>query len=727
MARPGVILYSARALVALEFCVRRPLVVLAVLAVVGCGPSTPEPDPEPPPKVATTYRVIGGVSMGGIGAAALGLSRPERFDGVVTLGGPLDAAFFSRMLGDFVLSGFCSREDLEAILAADPTRLNDPAVIDACARPATPGRWEHPNDFNHWHTTTNGGTFDRVSYIHMVTDLFLAYGNMVTENAASPVAPPGVDAARIRSFPADFCTNPTVVRGLRNAEYNPDGRYDAITFCDGEPSLYYCSDGKEPVDFCSEPANIVTPLPESQAQAFANAWCQTKGGAVRVNKNDDPLYWLGHSGRVDPCRQPTESQGILLAFDYNGNGRRDYGEPVVVNAEERYDDVGADGCANAFEDGAGGCTSTGGASGDPNGDDYDADANPFGTEGNWRWDEGEPFRDDGLDGVPGTGDFGEGNGAFDMSAGRRRLFALDGRTNFRAMTPEARGRINVLADGGIRDIFNLGLMAKHLFSAVKALRTTPVGEYRDFAAIPGMADRRTGNFNPWNRAWRNVPKDILLLYGKETPSDADLINGEGDHVGTAGQAVNRFSVVFNWVANLWPNLERPASPFGSAVEDAQRVETFYSQKLGAKWEYAVALPPGYALPENADKRYPVAYLLHGYGMDPSGFMATGLITDTFVVDSDVQLRPVIYVYPSGRCCFINASTGEKDCRSTDDEGRDIGRLPGWVRECNSGTFWVNRRGYGPGDDTPYGDALFELMEHIDTEYRTQPAAEVEAR
>lgn len=696
------------------------------LAAMSCGPA--QTTPPPPEKLSTTYRVIGGVSMGGIGAAALGLSRPERFDGVATLGGPLDAAYFSRMLDEFVTGGFCTRQELEAILADDPARLNDPDVIDACARPATPMKWEHRNDFNHWHTTNNGGTFDRHSYGRMMTDLSLAYGNLITENPDSPVAPPGVPPERIRHFPADFCTNPTVVKGLKNLEYNPDGKYDAITFCDGEPTLFFCTDGMEKVDFCSDPANKLNPLPLSQEEAFANAYCQNKGGAVRANKNDHALFWLANTGRVDPCRQPREPQGILLAYDYNGNGRRDYGEPVVNNSHERWDDFGADGCPDALENGSGGCSAAGSAAGDPNKDNYDADTNPFGTERNWKWDPGEPYRDDGLDGVPGSGDYGEGNGQYDVTSGRQKLFALDGRTNFQKLDAAGRKRINVVGDGGIRDIFNLGLMAKHLFSAVKGLRgETPVGEYRDFIEIPGMKDRRTGNFNPWNRAWRNVPRDILMLYGKEAPTDEDLVAGEGDHVGTASQAVYRFSVVFNWVANLWPNLERPATPFGGSGSDRQRVETFYSEKLGAMWEYAIAIPPGYDAPENADKRYPVAFLLHGYGMDPSGFMATGLITDAYVMDTDVQLRPVIYVYPNGRCCFVNATTGARDCRNTDDMGRDIGALPGWERECNSGTFWVNRRGYTPGDETLYGDAFFELMDHIDKTYRTVPIAEVEAR
>ena len=37
----------------------------------------------------------------------------------------------------------------------------------------------------------------------------------------------------------------------------------------------------------------------------------------------------------------SQAQGIILAVDFNGNGRRDYGEPVINNGHERFDDVGA--------------------------------------------------------------------------------------------------------------------------------------------------------------------------------------------------------------------------------------------------------------------------------------------------------------------------------------------------------------------------------------------------
>lgn len=703
---------------------------LAALVFISCTPIVDPPPPPPPPaKIATTYRVLGGVSMGAIGGMALASTNPGKIDGVASLGGPIDGAFFQRFIDQFVGGGFCSREELEAIMAQDPVRLNDPTVIDACATPrlARPGTWEHPNDFNHLHITNNGGTFDRESYIHLMADLMLAYGNFFTDNPGSPLAPPGIDPELVRHPPADLCTNPRRVRGIKNAEFNPAGTHDAITFCDGVQRLYFCSANQEKVNFCSDPANIANPLPIAQEAAFAAQYCTGKGSVVEADKDNQTLFWLANAGMTDPCRQRDFAAPILLAFDYNGNGRRDYGEPILNNSHERWDDVGVDGCADAFENGSGGCNPAASTTTDANHDNYDPDGNPNGTEQSWRYDLGEPFRDFGLDGVAGSADSGEGNGVYDEVEGRKRLFALDGRTNFKKLEPSAMARLHVLLDGGIRDIFNLGLNAKHLFTAVKAARGGVVGEYRAFTDIPGMKDRLSGNFNPWNRSWRSVPKDLITLYGKETRTDLEITIGEGDHVGTNEQASSRFQIVMNWTANLWPNAPRPSAVFGQSTPADYRTETYDSAKLGAKWEYAISVPPGYGDPANAAARYPVAYLLHGYGMDPAGFVAAAIIANNFVSDPALQLRPVIYVFPNGRCCFVNQVTGARDCRNTDDTGQDLDRLPNWERECHSGTFWVNRKGYTPTDGTPYGDALFELMEHIDSKYRTLAPAEVEAR
>src|SRR6185295_14991749 len=105
--------------------------------------------------------------------------------------------------------------------------------------------------------------------------------------------------------------------------------------------------------------NIANPLPVAMEQDFANAYCLNKGGWRTANKTDDWQYMYDHADQVDPCRQATRPFTLALAYDINGNGRRDYGEPIVKNSHERYDDVGTDGCADAKEDGKGGCTATG--------------------------------------------------------------------------------------------------------------------------------------------------------------------------------------------------------------------------------------------------------------------------------------------------------------------------------------------------------------------------------
>jgi hypothetical protein len=709
----------------------RPVISLCALAVFcACAQSAPPPPPEPE-RIHLTYRIISGVSMGGIGAAALGFSHPEKFDGIGALGGPIDAAFFTRALSRFNRGGWCPLSTLEQLLATDPNSLNDPAVIDACAqRPATI-EWEHSTDFNHWVWTKNGTNFTRDTALDMSTDLSLAFGNPFTENPASNFAPVGIDPERLRHPPADFCTNPVVVKNVYDRDYNPTGKYDAITFCDGQPTVFYCRDSKRKVDFCSDRANIANPLPVAQEQTFAAASCASEGGAVVANRDDDALFLFQHGSQVDPCRQPRRPFLLALALDMNKNGRRDYGEPVIGNATEHYDDVGADGCADALEDGHGGCLTSATATGvDPNGDNYQVEKNPLGTENDWRHEDGEPYEDFGLDGVAGTGDFGEADGKFDTTQGYRRMEEYDGRVQYRALSDTQRKRLEIFLDGGIRDMANLGLMARHLFALVRALRgESSTGYYRDFLEIPGMKDSRSGYYNPWNNRWKYVPRNIAVLYGKDNPTDQDRIDGEGDHVGTPGEAVNRFYTLFNWAAASWPSLERPVTPLGgSSAQERQKFEWYLSAALGnAKREYAIALPPGYDDPANADKRYPVMFVMHGYGMEPLGFMGTSIISDTFVTDTDVKLRPMIMVFPSGRCCFENKTTGQRDCREQDDSGKDYDRIAGWERECHSGSFYVNRQGYGLTDKARYGDAFFELMEHVDKNYRTLAPADVTAR
>ena len=87
--------------------------------------------------------------------------------------------------------------------------------------------------------------------------------------------------------------------------------------------------------------------------------------------NDDDQSFEGQLGRITPDTGRWFPMPGLLAVDYNRNGVRDYSEPVVVNANERFDDFGIDGLPDDLEEGYDAITNP-----DPAGDNYDYFRNP---------------------------------------------------------------------------------------------------------------------------------------------------------------------------------------------------------------------------------------------------------------------------------------------------------------------------------------------------------------
>lgn len=667
---------------------------------------------DPPATRHYAFRALGGVSMGAIGTSLLGSTHPDDFDALGMLGGPFDAAYMLGYIERQHLGGFCPYDDLVAILDAhlgDPDVLNDPATTADCAvhLPATEP-FEHPQSFNDWWFDDNGGTFDRSAYLDLFTDLSLALGNPGSFNDASPFEPQGVDGAWT-------CANPVVVPGtdaggtqpIYNAEYNPEGRFDVITFCDGEEPIVVCEKTGVAVDFCSGE----TP----------DTWCGADGPAVTPSKDTLKQKWpdtyYAEKGRYDPCRPHTRPLRLALAVDLDGDGERDYGEPVLVNGHERFDDVGTDGCASPDEDGLGGCAPGGAgpwdptSNPDPNGDDYRWDGNPTGTEGDWIREEGEAFGDDGLDGVPATGDFGEGNGTFDLSPNARNYFDHDLRTNLRGWTDAQLDATSIWAEGGIRDIFNFGVNASEVWGGAAA-RDPAAAWYQGFDALPGVP--ATG-FDFAQVDYEALPRHALLLYGDPDATDQEWRSGDGAHVGTTGQALNRFLAFFGWLSAQWPDGDY--TPVSYSFQDLEHVGSFYSDALGSHRMYTVVLPPGYDDPANADRTYPAVYFLHGYGMDPSSMGGVSIILNGYMAEG--LLQKMILVYADGRCCFVD-DAGNRDC--DEPAGKSFG--PEWHRECVKGSFYVNRSGYAPGDDTPYGDSILDLMDFVDANFRTKAPADL---
>ena len=663
--------------------------------------------------------------MGAVGSSRLVAAHPERFDAAAFLGGPLDATLLLETMERSLLGGFCPAARLEAALLLDQgdggNRLDRPDGVAGCtpANVSPLGHYGRAQRFNHWAFTTNGGTFDRGTHIDIFRDLTLALGNPLTGNPLSPSLPRPLAPA---DFAAASCANPKRFEHVYDPVYSPHGEHSAITFCDGDPPVMTCADGAL-VDFCAAAALAGRQLAnESDADGF----CASHGGSAHeVGANSggaDADAYFAHHGEVSGCWAGTELVPFALAIDLNGNGRRDYHEPLVVQGHEPFSDVGVDGCPDALEDGKGGCTTAAlspYAAGvkDPNGDNYDPVKNPAGTEGDGRWEPHEPFQDVGLDGVDGTHDQGEGDGQFTVSSTYAHWQAEDLRLSLSKMSETQKASLDLYVEGGIRDVFDLGAQAEALAGGVQLALPGGVHSFLDFLGLPQHGG------NPWTLGFDAQKVDIaamghnvFLPYGNPSATPAEIRAGDGDHVGSVAQAVDRFLIFFRWLSGRWDAAVPPLRKGGVGTILQQH---YTSTVLGAERDFGISFPPGYDDPANAGRRYPVLFLLHGYGQAPADFSATSIFVDT--LGNVGQMREIIVVYPDGRCC-LNGPNGERVCREQDANGVDYS-AQGYVRECARGTFFVNRQGLTGTDKTRYGDQMFELMDHVDATWRTLAPAD----
>jgi hypothetical protein len=660
-----------------------------------------------------TFRAIAGVSMGAAGSSRLVAEHPEKFDAAGFMGGPLDAALLLRTIEQTFLGGFCPPDKLLAAAALDAAdgdnRLDRPDGVPGCT-PQTPAPLTHysrSQRFNHWAFTTNGGTFDRGAHLDIFRDLTLALGNPLSSNPYSPSLAAPLTPAQ---FEAATCAAPAVVPHVYDPLYSPHGERSAITFCDGDAPVMLCADGKL-VDWCAAASLSGHKLADiSDAAGFC---AQHGGGAHEADRNSSNAAevdaYFAHQGEVPGCFAGTTKVPFVLAIDLNGNGRRDYHEPLLVQSHEPFSDVGKDGCDDAHEDGKGGCTDPALSPfargiADPNGDNYDPVRNPAGTEGDFLWEPGEPFQDVGLDGVAGTHDEGEGDGVFTVTPGLKRWLQNDLAVH---MTPQ----INLYSEGGIRDIFDLGAMAERVGASAEAASPGSLTRFADFKSIPPERGVWGATFDPTACNIGALGRNVLLEYGNPAASPQEIRAGDGDHVGTVEQVVDRFIVFFRWLSRRW---EPMLPPPGRGSSGVTQVLHFSSAALGADQDFAVSVPAGYDAPANAQRRYPVLYLLHGYGQTAEQMAGTSLSVD--IALNLGLIHEMIVVYPSGRCCLAGPH-GERTC----DESN--GTPAGFVRECARGSFYLDRAGYSGADQTKYGQALFELMGEVDKRFRTLSPAD----
>lgn len=576
-----------------------------------------------------THRSILGISMGASGAGQIGLAKPELFDTIGMLGIPLlDWTYMLRNFQHYYLGGFCDRNTIVANMGtiADPDgpAFCGPVAGEVLLEPSG-DIVEADQDFNHWYRWIKegrGGNFGRSKLRESFQDISLAFGNALYYNPDSPYYPPGV-SLDYRSQPDPMrCLNPTPIKGLKHKEFNPDGTYDVIPVCE-----------------------------------------------TRTNE-----------GEYTPGDANIAGFEMMIAVDYNGNGRRDYAEPVITMTHERYQDIGA------------------GAN-----DRYDWMRNPTGKANNFQWDEGEPYEDNGLDGVPGTGDFGEGNGKFDYNPNIINYYDLNPRMLVERMGDGHLDRLNLYADAGIRD-FLMSAAGTNWFWAALKQRTGDAA--RDYDSFYSLVDfQRTYDFLSVDMSPEGVGRHMYVRYGRTDASERDINRGDGHHVGSADQVLNRFLTALNFVQARFHDADRRKVLDVGDVTQLIQPGTYHSAALDEDRPYGIVFPPGYDDPANADQRYPVVYFLHGQGQESDDLLASAILFFGYMADSYVEdtmrrfesdWAKFIIVFPDSRC-----RRGE----------------------CDGGNFNANHPGVD-GNGPRFMDAVFELMVEVERKYRVAIPVEV---
>jgi hypothetical protein len=640
-----------------------------VEGITGCGDADIDANPN---HRCHTFRAFAGVSMGGGAAARLTMTHPELVDVAGVMGTPLaDTEALVRMLESNHLSGFCTLEQLQQAVdnGIDLNNPNEPSL--QCGHHDvfplvgdTQHSTEYPaaedtqcyafrSDYHHWYRgpeAGRGGSFVRSRLLDIVFDFVAVFGNPFGYNTESPLLGVGVPASWYVA-PGDearrreVCATPIVVNGVYHREYNPTGTLPAVTFCDG-------------------------------------------------NNN---------TGDVDPAQPGDIPFSVALAVDINRNGRKDYHEPVMLHHRERFADVGIDGVADESEPGYNALTNR-----DPAGDNYDPLLNPTGTERDTRHATQESFDDDGLDGVPSTNDYGEGNGTYDVSPGLQRWIDRSPAVMAQSLSAGQAGRLQVWIDAGLRDFLNSAQLTNSFYSVLKA-KIPSSQTFTDFSSLPQVGIPG-GNFLYYNANYgeQDIGQVSYLRYGDpEVCPNSDGNLGSGNHVGS-GDVVARIFTLFSFLSARIPAEGRDAS-FGGTISEAAPngeltdfafLSNYNSQVLGRSVDYGVLLPPDYFLPQAQNTQYPVLYFFHGQGQNAADMVALGLALLPNMQDSaredrqaagTTDLQRAIIIWVDGAC-------GPSDCYS--------------------GNFYADFEGT-PRDELRFEQSFYELIRHVESTYRTR--------
>lgn len=338
----------------------------------------------------------------------------------------------------------------------------------------------------------------------------------------------------------------------------------------------------------------------------------------------------------DPA--PGDWVEVLLALDTNKNGKRDLGESILRQCHEPFTD----------------------------------------QNGNMMYDLGEPFSDTGLDGVPVTGDIGDGDRKFTYNPNHNNFFAEDPLSRaYRLPLADLQG-LNLYIDAGTEDEFQFNINADNFVDTLNdrgLVFRIENGFPVDFPRISHFDEKRVYVRYPGGHVGFNQ-EDIGLSFEQAKQGIEEAI-----------VVANRFTTLFSFVSSHFTGGDFGTNPLELLLYPSKMGVTYFtSASIKRNMKFGIYLPPGYS--RSRANYYPVLYLLLGYNMSVEGMTNSWVkaVLDGLILTGEMQ--KMIIVIPDG----LNYKNGR-------------------------GHFFVNQIDQERGDK--FKDYFFDLVTFIDTHYKTK--------
>jgi enterochelin esterase-like enzyme len=370
----------------------------------------------------------------------------------------------------------------------------------------------------------------------------------------------------------------------------------------GNPFLHHPDPSRQYLAMDSEPARLLRDdvfgtftLP-ANPRGFLDGGDANQDGLRQTTETPiDPVDVLllagGSLPRIASGATGVDVGGRMLA-DLNGDGIYDVGDGIVVNLSEPFTD----------------------------------------TNGNGVFDAGEPFVDSGLDGVAGTGDYGENNGRFDYDPDRANWLADDPLTRLDARSPTDIATQRIYMDVGTLDQFGFG---RHYDNFVAMLEAKGLGVdvLNDFPANCTQVP--------------NLPQPYLLVryVGGHTgiPAADDITDNllNGDVCG-ALPIWQRLLTMIAYMDSSFPNGFKGPGDLSIADIDP-RGDTMKTRitapSLGTSAGAAAGQPVLIYRPPaffHTTRSFPIVYILGGYGQSPDDYSQLADLLDPLILANQIQ-------------------------------------------------------------------------------------------